>query len=88
MKVTIYPSNPSQTLFFMIQAGVPNYFEKQFVYLRIPVYDASTSVLEFQKSAEKIIKFIAVGLVHGNVLVHCQMGASRSVTAAILYLIQ
>jgi protein-tyrosine phosphatase len=56
--------------------------------MRIPVYDASTSVLEFQKSAEKIIKFIAVGLVHGNVLVHCQMGASRSVTAAIMYLIQ
>ncbi len=70
------------------QAGVPNYFEKSkaFVYKRIPIYDAATSnLLEF---AEDIVNFIATGLCHGSVLVHCQRGVSRSAACALFYLIR
>jgi protein-tyrosine phosphatase len=74
----------------MLQAGVPNYFESSgaFVYKRIPVLDASTSVSDFVEKADEIVKFIATGLCHGSVLVHCQRGVSRSTTAVLLYLMR
>jgi protein-tyrosine phosphatase len=75
----------------LLQAGVPNYFESskgRFVYLRIPVYDASTSVSEILLAADDIVSFIAKGLLHGSVFVHCQRGVSRSTTAVMLYLMR
>ena len=77
-----------------IEAGVPNYFEKpklssqkRLNYHRIPIYDAPSSVQELQSEHEAdIIRFITKGLCHGNVLVHCSRGVSRSTTSVILYL--
>eukprot|EP00536_Pseudo-nitzschia_multiseries_P008965 jgi/Psemu1/306160/fgenesh1_kg.239_\ len=72
-----------------IEAGVPNYFENKgrIHYLRIPIYDAPTSVADLGSKYEKtIVQFIAKGLCHGNVLVHCSRGVSRSTTSVILYL--
>jgi protein-tyrosine phosphatase len=72
-----------------IQAGVPNYFEREsFVYKRIPVYDSSSSVSAMLDAANEICTFIATGLCHGSVLVHCQRGVSRSVTAVLLFLLR
>ena len=77
-----------------IQAGVPNYFEnsntsrESFTYLRIPIYDASTSVTALQEAADSMCNFIGTALCHGSILVHCQRGVSRSVAAVLLYLIR
>ncbi|KAG7355637.1 dual specificity phosphatase [Nitzschia inconspicua] len=72
-----------------VKGGVPNYFEKlgTFTYLRIPLFDDATSVQELQtKYSDTILDFIHRGLYHGNVLVHCHYGISRSTTCVALYL--
>lgn len=77
---------PKQT---NIEAGVPNYFSKtapQIVYKRIPIYDAPASLPELQTHEGTIVRFLAKGLCHGNVLVHCSRGVSRSTSSVILYL--
>jgi protein-tyrosine phosphatase len=77
-----------------VKGGVPNYFEKkqqqQFTYLRIPIFDDATSVkqLQTQELATTIVDFIHRGLYHGNVLVHCHYGISRSTTCVALYLMR
>jgi Dual specificity phosphatase, catalytic domain len=71
-----------------IQAGVPNYFERDFVYKRIPVYDSATSVTALRDGADDICQFISTALCHGSILVHCQRGVSRSVAAILLYLVR
>uniref|UniRef100_A0A7R9ZF94 protein-tyrosine-phosphatase n=1 Tax=Pseudictyota dubia TaxID=2749911 RepID=A0A7R9ZF94_9STRA len=70
------------------QSGVPNYFEKdkRLTYKRIPVYDASTS--DLLSRADQIVGFISSGLHHGSVLVHCKLGASRSATCVIFFLMR
>jgi protein-tyrosine phosphatase len=69
-----------------VQAGVPNYFEKSgcFKYKRIPVFDAATT--DFIQYAPSIVSFISTGLHYGSVLVHCQKGVSRSVTALVIWM--
>ena len=78
-----------------IEAGVPNYFEhrtfpgqkQRFVYHRIPIYDAPSSLQELKSEhASDIVRFVTKGLCHGNVLVHCSRGVSRSTTSVVLYL--
>jgi protein tyrosine/serine phosphatase len=87
-----------------VKGGVPNYFEKQqqqkqdrsrsnsssFTYLRIPLTDDATSVqaLLSPKYVDDILNFIHRGLYHGNVLVHCRYGISRSTTCVALYLMR
>jgi protein tyrosine phosphatase (PTP) superfamily phosphohydrolase (DUF442 family) len=71
-----------------IQAGVPNYFERDFVYKRIPVYDSVTSVTALRDAADEICQFISTALCRGSILVHCQRGVSRSVAAILLYLVR
>lgn len=75
-----------------LSTGVQNYFEKSkhgFVYLRIPIFDSSTSVVQLDKEyKDQIVDFISNGLFHGNVLVHCHHGISRSTTCVILYLMR
>ncbi|EEC47494.1 predicted protein [Phaeodactylum tricornutum CCAP 1055/1] len=73
-----------------IKAGVPNFFESsgRFVYKRIAVLDAPTSVSDLAERSDEIVGFIAKGLHHGSVLVHCQRGVSRSTTAVLLYLMR
>ena len=77
-----------------LKNGVPNYYEKSsskfgFKYLRVPIFDSSTSVAQFdQEYKEKVVDFISKGLFHGNVLVHCHHGVSRSTTCVVLYLMR
>jgi protein-tyrosine phosphatase len=77
-----------------IEAGVPNYFERSSAstlhYHRIPIYDSALSVSELRDQADAICDFIANALEchQSSILVHCQQGVSRSVTAALLYLIR
>lgn len=73
-----------------IVAGVPNYFESdnKFKYKRIPIYDNESSASELLHSADAIVSFIATGLCHGSVLVHCHHGISRSTTAVLFYLMR
>jgi protein-tyrosine phosphatase len=73
-----------------VSAGVPNYFEKtsKLVYHRIPVYDVAMCSSELLQQADTIVNFIATGLCHGSVLVHCQRGISRSTTAVLFYLMR
>jgi protein-tyrosine phosphatase len=83
---------PSKATVGSQNVGVPNYFEKsnpKFTYLRIPLFDDATSVKELQSTyATKIVDFIHRGLYHGNVLVHCHYGISRSTTCVALYLMR
>lgn len=73
-----------------IQAGVPNFFEKQgkFQYKRVSVYDTPTSAHELMEAADSVVKFISNGMHHGSVLVHCQHGVSRSTTCALFFMIR
>jgi protein-tyrosine phosphatase len=57
-----------------------------FAYLRIPIYDSPTSVPQLDDHKDRIVNFVAKGLCHGNVLIHCHHGISRSTTCLILYL--
>lgn len=76
-----------------LQAGVSNYFEKKpqhgLVYLRVPIYDSVTSIPQLEVDyKDQIVNFITKGLYHGNVLVHCHHGISRSTTCVALYLMR
>ena len=73
-----------------IEAGVPNYFPRLFQYRRIPIYDSALSLSDLRDHADSICDFIAQALEchHSSILVHCQQGVSRSVTAALLYLMR
>ncbi|CAB9502331.1 specificity protein phosphatase 15 [Seminavis robusta] len=73
-----------------VKSGVPNFFEKDrsFTYHRVPVYDAPTSAADLLRHANDICDFCSKGLCHGSLLVHCNMGQSRSTTAALFFLIR
>jgi len=68
-----------------VTAEIPNYFSDLFSYLRIPISDSeSTNILQY---LPQVHQFISQSLLSGSVLVHCQMGQSRSVTVIQSFLI-
>ena len=62
-------------------------FPDDFVYKKLEIIDSSQfQIVEFFNEA---VDFIQIGLKgDGKVLVHCQMGKSRSVTIVVAYLIK
>src|SRR5271169_701607 len=61
-----------------------NFFEDQFVYHRIPLYDKTSerAALFF----DEFIDFVSSALAgHGKVMIHCKEGISRSVTLVLAY---
>jgi len=67
---------------------ISNYFPHDFSYLRYNLYDNNKqSILMYLESAyENIIAFQKQN--KGNILVHCYMGASRSATLVIYYIMK
>lgn len=66
---------------------IRNYYPEDFIYVRIPIEDDNTeSICKYLKFAyNKIDNFINSNEI-GNILVHCMMGASRSVTIISYYI--
>ena len=69
-----------------VTSDVPNFFEDDFIYHRIHLLDISEDSLynhveEINKTLEIVKEYV-----EGNVLIHCMMGASRSVGFVCLYL--
>jgi hypothetical protein len=64
----------------------PNYFSSDFVYYNVPILDENNQrILEYLNDA---IEFIHTNREKGNVLIHCFMGASRSVAITVAYLVR
>eukprot|EP01038_Epipyxis_sp_PR26KG_P008993 gene8993-12132_t len=68
------------------EAGCPNFYEKEkiFTYKRIPIFDnKGEDILSHMNTS---YKFIEDSRHHGNILVHCKKGVSRSAAFVIGYL--
>mmetsp|Transcript_2422 Transcript_2422/g.4034 ORF Transcript_2422/g.4034 Transcript_2422/m.4034 type:complete len:227 (-) Transcript_2422:1-681(-) len=70
------------------EAGCPNFYEKEksFVYKRIPIFDNKGEDIIAHMSAA--YNFIEESKHHGNILVHCHKGVSRSASFVIGYLMR
>lgn len=68
---------------------ISNYFPKDFEYLNYPLYDNNSQSIKnyLIESYDKIIEF-QINNRNKNILVHCFMGASRSASVVIYYLIK
>lgn len=55
-------------------------------YKVIRIFDQPTS--RFERHFQEVYMFISEAIKHGNVLVHCSFGVSRSATAVVSYLIK
>ncbi len=70
-----------------VAAQMPNFFEGEFVYLKIPLQDTDdASVCDIMPQAHEFMR--NVESVDGRVLVHCISGVSRSTTVVLMYLMQ
>ena len=66
--------------------GLKNFYQNEFIYLQIPLYDSKTQDLE--KYTNLMNKFIEEGSISNNkVLIHCGEGVSRSAAVCLMYLI-
>jgi protein-tyrosine phosphatase len=64
----------------------PNYFPDEFNYYNVPILDESRQ--KITDYLNETTKFIHDNIENGNVLVHCFMGASRSVAIVVAYLVR
>ena len=70
-----------------VAAQMPNFFNGEFVYLKIPLQDTDdASVSNVMPQAYEFIR--RVETLNGRVLVHCISGVSRSTTVILMYLMQ
>ena len=66
--------------------GLKNFYQNEFKYLYIPLYDSKTQDLE--KYINIINNFIEEGSINNNkVLIHCGEGVSKSAAVCLMYLI-
>ena len=66
--------------------GLKNFYQNEFKYLQIPLYDSKTQDLE--EHINNINNFIEEGSINNNkVLIHCGEGVSRSAAVCLMYLI-
>jgi len=61
--------------------GCPNYYEKEFKYKRIPIFDNRGE--DIVAHMEDGFRFIEEGKHYGNILVHCHKGVSRSASITV-----
>jgi protein-tyrosine phosphatase len=72
-----------------LTTNVPNYFEKELVYMKVNIFDFDTE--NIAQHFEETFAFIEKALTENSknsVLVHCNAGISRSSTIVIAYLLQ
>ena len=69
-----------------VTSDVPNFFEDEFIYHRVHLLDITED--SFYNHLDEINKTLEIvkNYNEGNILVHCMMGASRSVGFVCLYL--
>lgn len=70
------------------EAGVPNFFEKErtITYCRCSIFDSTTeNIMQHMHTGTE---FVENAKYHGNVLVHCNKGVSRSVSVVLGYLMK
>lgn len=71
---------------FNITKEISNYFPNEFIYERCNIYDNNKhSIQKFLQQIYNRIKYHQENT-DGNILVHCYMGASRSASVVIYYL--
>jgi hypothetical protein len=69
-----------------VTSDVPNFFEKEFIYHRIHLLDISEdSLYNHEEEINNTLEMVKEH-VDGNILIHCMMGASRSVGFVCLYI--
>lgn len=71
-----------------VTTDVPNYFDEDITYVNIPINDNNNDLIDeyLEKVYRKILEFQNEG--KGNILIHCFVGASRSVSVALYYLVK
>ena len=69
-----------------VTSDVPNFFEDEFIYHRVHLLDITED--SFYNHIDEINKTLEIvkNYNEGNILVHCMMGASRSVGFVCMYL--
>ena len=63
---------------------IPNYFEDDFDYLKINIYDINSNQFN-SETFKNVLNFIEKNK-NKKILIHCYMGSSRSATLVLLYL--
>lgn len=71
-----------------ITKEISNFFPDDFTYVRYDIYDNNKhSIQQYLEEAYNTIKYHQQNT-EGNILVHCHMGASRSASVVIYYLMK
>lgn len=76
------------TTIMNITKEISNYFPDDFEYVRYDIYDNNVhSIQQYLEDAFQKIQYYQKNR-EGNILIHCHMGASRSATVIIYYLMK
>lgn len=80
--------NNNIKLIINVTKEIRNYFPDEFTYIRYDLYDNNKHSIEkyLEEAYEKILEF--QNTTEGNILIHCFMGASRSVSLVLYYLMR
>lgn len=81
--------NANIGLIVNVTKEIPNYFEEEFDYYNIKIYDINTEYFKIE-TLQNTIDFLQEYKTNNpdkNILIHCYMGSSRSATIVLAYLI-